>query len=188
MNKIAIVSAYRTAVASFGGKLSKENPIKIGSEIVKTALKKINLSPKLVDEVIFGNVLSGGLGQNISRQILISSGIPEEKSAFTVNKVCGSGLKSVTLGAQSIMTGENDIVVCGGIEFMSQAPYLNKKARFGNKLGSFELTDSIICDGLTDAFNNYHMGITAENIAKKYNITREEADIFALNRDRKSVV
>lgn len=186
MNKIAIVSAYRTAVASFGGKLSKENPIKIGSEIVKTALKKINLSPKLVDEVIFGNVLSGGLGQNISRQILISSGIPEEKSAFTVNKVCGSGLKSVTLGAQSIMTGENDIVVCGGIEFMSQAPYLNKKARFGNKLGSFELTDSIICDGLTDAFNNYHMGITAENIAKKYNITREEADIFALNSQKKA--
>ncbi len=186
MNKIAIVSAYRTAVASFGGKLSKENPVKIGSEIVKTALRKINLSPKLVDEVIFGNVLSGGLGQNISRQISISSGIPEEKSAFTVNKVCGSGLKSVTLGAQSIMTGENDIVVCGGIEFMSQAPYLNKKARFGNKLGSFELTDSIICDGLTDAFNNYHMGITAENIAKKYNITREEADTFALNSQKKA--
>lgn len=186
MNRVAIVSAFRSAIGSFGGSLKNIDPAFLGSEIVKHALSSANLSPDMVDEVIFGNVLSAGLGQNIARQIAVKSGIPEEVSAFSVNKVCGSGLKSVTLGTQSILLGDNDIVVCGGIEIMSNAPYLTKDARFGKKLGDFSLVDSIIHDGLTDAFENYHMGITAENIAEKFNISRLEQDTFALNSQEKA--
>lgn len=186
MTKIAILAAHRSAIGSFGGALSNSSPSDVGAELVKFALNTAKISPEKVDEVIFGNVLQSGLGQNIARQIAIKSNIPKEKSAFVVNKVCGSGLKSVTLGANSILSGENDIVVCGGIEFMSQAPYISKTSRFGSKLGNVEFIDSIINDGLTDAFNNYHMGITAENIAEKYNISREEADQFALNSQIKA--
>lgn len=186
MNRVAIVSAKRTAIGSFGGSLKDISAVKIGGELVKKALEDINLNSNLVDEIIFGNVLQTGLGQNLARQIAVNAGIPKEKSAFVVNKVCGSGLKSVVLGVQSILLGDNDVVVCGGVENMSAAPHYTKNARFGQKLGSFELEDTIINDGLTDAFENYHMGITAENIAEQYNITREEQDEFALLSQKKA--
>ena len=186
MNRVAIVSAKRTAIGSFGGSLKDVSAAKIGGELVKQSLEGINLDPNLVDEIIFGNVLQTGLGQNVARQIAVNAGIPKEKSAFVVNKVCGSGLKSVVLGVQSILLGDNDVVVCGGVENMSAAPHYTKNARFGQKLGSFELEDTIINDGLTDAFENYHMGITAENIAEQYNITREEQDEFALSSQKKA--
>ena len=186
MNRVAIVSAKRTAIGSFGGSLKDISAAKIGGELVKQSLESINLNPNLVDEIIFGNVLQTGLGQNVARQIAVNAGIPKEKSAFVVNKVCGSGLKSVVLGVQSILLGDNDVVVCGGVENMSAAPHYTKNARFGQKLGSFELEDTIINDGLTDAFENYHMGITAENLAEQYNITREEQDEFALLSQKKA--
>ena len=188
MNRVAIVSAKRTAIGSFGGSLKDVPAARLGGNLVKQALESINLDPNLVDEIIFGNVLQTGLGQNVARQIAVNAGIPKEKSAFVVNKVCGSGLKSVVLGAQSIMLGDNDIVICGGVENMSAAPHYTKNARFGQKLGSFELEDTIINDGLTDAFENYHMGITAENIAQQYNITREEQDEFALRSQKKAAL
>ena len=186
MSRVAIVSAKRTAIGSFGGSLKDIPAATLGAEVVKKSLEEINLSPTLVDEVIFGNVLGAGLGQNIARQIAIFAGIPQEKSAFVVNKVCGSGLKSVVLGAQSILLGDNDIVVCGGVENMSTAPYYTKDARFGAKLGNFELEDSIIHDGLTDAFENYHMGITAENIAEEFSISRKQQDEFATLSQQKA--
>lgn len=186
MSRVAIVSAKRTAIGSFGGSLKDIPAATLGAEVVKKSLEEINLSPTLVDEVIFGNVLGAGLGQNIARQIAIFAGIPQEKSAFVVNKVCGSGLKSVVLGAQSILLGDNDIVVCGGVENMSAAPYYTKDARFGAKLGNFELEDSIIHDGLTDTFENYHMGITAENIAEQFAISREQQDEFAVLSQQKA--
>ena len=179
MNRVAIVSAKRSPIGSFGGSLKNVSATALGSAVVQDALNNINLDPSLVDEVIFGNVLQAGLGQNIARQIAVNAGIPKEKSAFTVNKVCGSGLKSVILGAQAILLEDSDIVVCGGVENMSAAPFVTSSPRFGHKLGNFELEDSIIKDGLTDAFENYHMGITAENIAEQFNITREEQDSFA---------
>ena len=186
MNRVAIVSAKRTAIGSFGGSLKDISAAKIGGELVKQSLESINLNPNLVDEIIFGNVLQTGLGQNVARQIAVNAGIPKEKSAFVVNKVCGSGLKSVVLGVQSILLGDNDVVVCGGVENMSAAPHYTKNARFGQKLGSFELEDTIINDGLTDAFENYHLGITAENIAEQNNIAREEQDEFALLSQKKA--
>ena len=186
MSRVAIVSAKRTAIGSFGGSLKDIPAATLGAEVLKKSLEEINLSPTIVDEVIFGNVLGSGLGQNIARQIAIFAGIPQEKSAFVVNKVCGSGLKSVVLGAQSILLGDNDIVVCGGVENMSAAPYYTKDARFGAKLGNFELEDSIIHDGLTDAFENYHMGITAENIAEQFFISRKQQDEFATLSQQKA--
>ena len=186
MSRVAIVSAKRTAIGSFGGSLKDIPAATLGAEVLKKSLEEINLSPTIVDEVIFGNVLGSGLGQNIARQIAIFAGIPQEKSAFVVNKVCGSGLKSVVLGAQSILLGDNDIVVCGGVENMSAAPYYTKDARFGAKLGNFKLEDSIIHDGLTDAFENYHMGITAENIAEQFAISREQQDEFAVLSQQKA--
>ena len=186
MSRVAIVSAKRTAIGSFGGSLKDIPAATLGAEVLKKSLEEINLSPTIVDEVIFGNVLGSGLGQNIARQIAIFAGIPQEKSAFVVNKVCGSGLKSVVLGAQSILLGDNDIVVCGGVENMSTAPYYTKDARFGAKLGNFELEDSIIHDGLTDAFENYHMGITAENIAEQFFISRKQQDEFATLSQQKA--
>ena len=186
MSRVAIISAKRTAIGSFGGSLKDIPAVALGAEVVKKSLEEINLSASLVDEVIFGNVLGAGLGQNIARQIAIFAGIPQEKSAFVVNKVCGSGLKSVVLGAQSILLGDNDIVVCGGVENMSAAPYYTKDARFGAKLGNFELEDSIIHDGLTDTFENYHMGITAENIAEQFSISRKQQDEFATLSQKKA--
>ena len=179
MNKVAIVAAYRSAIGSFGGSLKDIEIADLGAQVLRTALEKKNIPAEVVDEVIFGNVLSAGHGQNIARQIAVRAGIPETTSAYTVNKVCGSGLKSVLLAAQSILLGDNHVVVAGGIEIMSQAPYLSKASRFGNKLGNMVLEDSLLKDGLTDAFQDIHMGITAENVAEKYDISREEQDSFA---------
>lgn len=187
MKKVAIVSAYRSAIGSFGGSLKNSQMADIGAQILRFALDKQEIDPTLVEEVIFGNVLGAGQGQNIARQIAIKAGIPETSSAFVVNKVCGSGLKSVLLAAQSILLGDQDIVVAGGIELMSQAPYLSTDSRFGKKLGNIQLEDSLLKDGLTDAFSGLHMGNTAENVAEKYQISREEQDAFALASQEKAL-
>lgn len=179
MNSVAIVSASRTAVGKFGGSLKDFNPGQLGSIVLNETLKRSDLMSSDIDEVIMGNVLSAGHGQNVARQAAIGAGIPIEVSSYTVNKVCGSGLKSVILGAQSIIAEDAEVVLAGGVECMSQAPYLIKKARWGAKMGNDELVDSMVYDGLWDIFNNYHMGITAENVAQKYNVTREEQDEFS---------
>ncbi len=179
MNNVVIVSATRTAVGKFGGSLKDFSPGQLGSVVLKDALKRVNVEPGDVEEVIMGNVLSAGHGQNVARQAAIGAGIPKEVPSFCVNKVCGSGLKSVTLGAQSIMLGNADVVLAGGMESMSMAPYALKKNRWGAKMGNDEVVDLMIYDGLWDVFGNYHMGITAENVAEKYKITREEQDEFS---------
>ncbi|HEM6558810.1 TPA: acetyl-CoA C-acetyltransferase [Streptococcus suis] len=186
MKKVAIVSAYRSAIGSFGGSLKDIEITDLGAQVLETALASKNIPADSVDEVIFGNVLSAGQGQNIARQIAIRAGIPQTASAYAVNKVCGSGLKSVLLAAQSIMLGENDVVVAGGIEIMSQAPYLSKTSRFGSKFGHITLEDSMLTDGLTDAFNDYHMGITAENVAEHYQVSRAEQDAFTYSSQEKA--
>ncbi|HEL1980598.1 TPA: acetyl-CoA C-acetyltransferase [Streptococcus suis] len=186
MKKVAIVSAYRSAIGSFGGSLKDIEIADLGAQVLETALANKNIPADSVDEVIFGNVLSAGQGQNIARQIAIRAGIPQTSSAYAVNKVCGSGLKSVLLAAQSIMLGDNDVVVAGGIEIMSQAPYLSKTSRFGSKFGHITLEDSMLTDGLTDAFNNYHMGITAENVAEHYQVSRAEQDAFTYSSQEKA--
>ncbi|WNO79030.1 acetyl-CoA C-acetyltransferase [Streptococcus suis] len=186
MKKVAIVSAYRSAIGSFGGSLKDIEIADLGAQVLETALANKNIPADSVDEVIFGNVLSAGQGQNIARQIAIRAGIPQTASAYAVNKVCGSGLKSVLLAAQSIMLGDNDVVVAGGIEIMSQAPYLSKTSRFGSKFGHITLEDSMLTDGLTDAFNDYHMGITAENVAEHYQVSRAEQDAFTYSSQKKA--
>ncbi|HEM4147314.1 TPA: acetyl-CoA C-acetyltransferase [Streptococcus suis] len=186
MKKVAIVSAYRSAIGSFGGSLKDIEIADLGAQVLETALANKNIPADSVDEVIFGNVLSAGQGQNIARQIAIRAGIPQTASAYAVNKVCGSGLKSVLLAAQSIMLGDNDVVVAGGIEIMSQAPYLSKTSRFGSKFGHITLEDSMLTDGLTDAFNDYHMGITAENVAERYQVSRAEQDAFTYSSQEKA--
>ncbi|HEL2495398.1 TPA: acetyl-CoA C-acetyltransferase [Streptococcus suis] len=186
MKKVAIVSAYRSAIGSFGGSLKDIEIADLGAQVLETALASKNIPADSVDEVIFGNVLSAGQGQNIARQIAIRAGIPQTASAYAVNKVCGSGLKSVLLAAQSIMLDDNDVVVAGGIEIMSQAPYLSKTSRFGSKFGHITLEDSMLTDGLTDAFNDYHMGITAENVAERYQVSRAEQDAFTYSSQEKA--
>jgi acetyl-CoA C-acetyltransferase len=181
MTKTVIVSAARTAIGSFNGALATVSAIDLGKTVIDEALKRAALDAGLVNEVIMGNVLQAGLGQNPARQAALGAGIPSTVPAFTVNKVCGSGLKSVVLATQSILTGDNDIVVAGGMESMSQAPYLlGSKARWGLKMGNAELYDTMVNDGLTCATNHYHMGITAENIAEQYAISRQEQDELAL--------
>jgi len=186
LSEVVIASAVRTAIGSFGGAFKEVNAVALGIAAVKGALERIGLSPDHVDEVIFGNVLAAGLGQNVARQVAVGAGIPVEVPSFVVNKVCASGLKSVQLAAQAIASGDAEIVVCGGTENMSQAPYLLKEARYGQRMGDGKLIDSLIHDGLTDVFNNYHMGITAENIAKKYGISRERQDELALASQNKA--
>ena len=186
MKEIVIATAVRTAVGSFGGAFKNTSAVDLGVAVVKEALKRIDLDPAEVDEVVLGNVLQAGLGQNVARQVAIHAGIPQEVPAYTVNMVCGSGLKSVQLALQSILSGEAEVVIAGGTENMSQAPYLLQKARWGQRMGDGELIDSMIRDGLWDAFNNYHMGITAENIAEKFGISREQQDQLATESQNKA--
>lgn len=186
MREVVIVSAVRTPIGSFGGALKDVSAVDLGTIAVKEALKRANLDPALVDEVIFGNVLQAGLGQNVARQVSVHAGIPIEVPSFTVNKVCGSGLKTVSLAAQAILAGEADIVVAGGTENMSQAPYIMKSARWGQKMGNGIIEDSMVNDGLTDVFNNYHMGLTAENIVEKFNLTREQQDQLAVTSQNRA--
>ena len=186
MKEVVIVSARRSPIGSFGGSLKNMSAVELGKKVLEASLKDINLDPSLVDEVILGNVLSGGLGQNVSRQVAINAGIPQEKSAFTINKVCGSGLKTVVLAAQSIMLGDNEIVVAGGTESMSQAPYVLESERWGKRMGDAKVIDTMLSDGLVDAFHGIHMGITAENIAEKFGFTREQQDEFAAKSQNKA--
>ncbi len=185
-NEIVITGACRTPIGSFGGSLSSVSVTELAASAVSEAVIRSGISPDIVNEVIMGCVLQSGIGQNLSRQASIKAGIPVSVPATTINMVCGSGLKSVCLAAQSIMTGENQVVVAGGAENMSQAPYLQKDLRWGAKMGEAKLIDSMIYDALTDVFNQYHMGITAENIAEKYGITRTEQDLFAENSQKKA--
>ncbi|MGT2755647.1 acetyl-CoA C-acetyltransferase [Streptococcus ovuberis] len=187
MTKIAIVAAYRSAIGSFGGSLSRIKLADLGATVLKTALEKQSIPPQAIDEVILGHVLSAGQGQNVARQIALAAGLPQTTPAFTVNKVCGSGLKSVQLAAQAILVGDSDLVVAGGIELMSQAPFLDKQLRFGAKLGHQTLEDSLLTDGLTDAFDGEHMGMTAERIAAQYHFSRDQLDQFALHSQEKAL-
>jgi len=186
MEQAVIVSAVRTAVGSFGKSLNSVPAVELGVTALQEALRRVNLEPGQVDEVILGNVLQAGLGQNPARQVAVRAGIPQEVPAFSINKVCASGLKSVFLAAQAVKLGDAEIVVAGGIENMSQTPYALKGARWGQRMGDGELVDLMILDGLWDIFHGYHMGMTAENVAAKYGITREEQDEFAFQSQQKA--
>lgn len=185
--EVVIVSAVRTALGNFNGSLKNVSAPELGGTVIKGALEQAGVMPDQVDEVIMGNVLQAGLGQNPARQAAMKAGIPESVSSMTINKVCGSGLKAVHLATQAILAGDAEIVVAGGMENMSQAPYLLKNARDGFKMGDQKLVDTLTSDGLTCVFNNYHMGITAENLADKYSITREEQDEFSAWSQEKAV-
>ncbi len=186
MKEVAIVSAVRTAVGSFLGTLANMHAVDLGAVVIAESLKRIDLDGARVDEVIMGNVLQAGLGQGPARQAALKAGLPQEAPAWTMNFVCGSGLYSVVVGAQDIITGEADIVVAGGMENMSLAPYLLPGVRQGLRMGNAQMIDEMINDGLWCAFNDVHMGITAENIAKRYDITREEQDSLALASQQKA--
>ncbi len=179
MNQAVIVSAVRTPVGSFGGQFKDVSATELGAVAVRAALERAGVAAADVDEVILGCVLQAGLGQNPARQAAMAAGIPKEIPATTINMLCGSGLKAVAIAAQMIRAGDVDVVVAGGMENMTRAPYLMPAARFGARMGSTELIDSMVHDGLTDAFDDIHMGVTAENIADQYGITREEQDEFA---------
>ncbi|MCZ2259558.1 acetyl-CoA C-acetyltransferase [Sporosarcina sp. G11-34] len=184
--EVVIVSAVRSPIGSFLGSLKDIAATDLGSIVVKEALKRAGVAPEQVDEVILGNVLQAGLGQNPARQAAIKAGLPETVPAMTINKVCGSGLKTVQLARQAILSGDADIVVAGGMENMSQAPYILNDGREGFKMGDKKIVDSMIKDGLWCAFNDYHMGITAENLCERYSITREEQDAFAAKSQEKA--
>ncbi|HUJ95200.1 MAG TPA: acetyl-CoA C-acetyltransferase [Terriglobales bacterium] len=185
--EVVIISGCRTPVGKFQGRLSDFKATELGAIVVREAVKRAQLDPKFVDECIMGNVVSAGLGQNPARQAAIFGGLSPEVGAMTVNKVCGSGLKAVALAAQAIQTGNSGIVVAGGMESMTNAPYLLPQARKGYRLGNAQIVDSMVYDGLWDIFNDYHMGVTGENVAEKYGITREQQDEFALNSHCKAV-
>ncbi|WP_234096362.1 acetyl-CoA C-acetyltransferase [Citrobacter portucalensis] len=188
MKNCVIVSAARTAIGNFNGALATTGAVELGAIVIKAALERAHLDPQRVDEVIMGNVLQSGLGQNPARQALLRSGLSDAVCGFTVNKVCGSGLKTVALAALAIKAGQAEAIVAGGMENMSQAPYLlDAKARWGYRLGDGELSDTILRDGLICAEHGYHMGITAENVAKEYGISREMQDELALLSLRKAV-
>jgi acetyl-CoA C-acetyltransferase len=183
---VVIIAGVRTPIGKFQGSLADLSAPKLGAVVVREVVKRANLDPALVDECIMGNVVSAGLGQNPARQAAIYGGLPPSVSAMTINKVCGSGLKSVALGAQAIQTGNSDIVVAGGMESMTNAPYLLPNARKGFRLGNVTMLDSMINDGLWDIYNDYHMGNTGENVAEKYQISRQEQDEYATNSHRKA--
>ena len=186
MEDIVIVSAARTAVGKFGGALAKVAATDLGSTVVREALARAGVPADQVSEVIMGQVLTAGLGQNPARQTLMKAGIAKETPALTINAVCGSGLKSVMLAAQSIMTGDNEIVVAGGQENMSASPHVLNGSRDGQRMGDWKMQDTMIVDGLWDVYNQYHMGITAENVAKQYGITRDMQDALAFGSQQKA--
>ena len=186
MRDVVIVSAVRTPIGAFGGSLKNFSAVDLGAIAANEAIKRVNIDPHIIDEVIIGNVLSAGLGQNVARQVAIKSNLPVEIPAMTINKVCGSGLRTISMAAQFIALGDADIILAGGCESMSNAPYILDKGRFGYNLGNGSIVDSMVNDGLTDAFYNYHMGITAENIATKFNITREQQDEFSYQSQQKA--
>ena len=186
MKEVVIVSAQRTAIGSFGGAFQNVSAVELGTAVVKDVLDKIKLNPAMVNEVIFGNVLQAGLGQNVARQVAIHAGIPVEVPSLTINKVCGSGLKAIQLAAQAIIAGEADIIVAGGCENMSQSAYVMPNARWGLRMNDGKVVDTMVYDGLTDAFHGFHMGITAENIVEEYHLTRQEQDELAVLSQNKA--
>ncbi len=186
MKDLYVVNCCRTAIGSFGGSLKNTPAAEMGAVVVKEALKRANIAPENVDEVMFGCILTAAQGQNVARQVAIKAGIPYSVPAYTVGMVCGSGMKSVIEGARSILAGDSDVVVCGGTENMSAAPFASMDARWGARMGDKKLVDTMIKDGLWDAYNNYHMGTTAENINDIWGITREEQDAFAAASQQKT--
>jgi acetyl-CoA C-acetyltransferase len=184
---VVIVSAVRTPIGKFQGSLSDLTAPQLGSIVVREAVKRAGVDPNTVDECIMGNVVSAGLGQNPARQAALGGGLPSSVAAMTINKVCGSGLKAVALAQQAIQTGNSHTVVAGGMESMSNAPYLLPQARKGYRLGNGKIVDSMVNDGLWDSYNDYHMGNTGENVAEKYSITREEQDAYAVKSHRKAL-
>lgn len=186
MREVVIASAARTPIGSFGGSLAGLSAVDLGVTAAKEAIKRAGIDVSMIDDVIVGNILSAGLGQNVARQVAIYAGVPENVTAMTINKLCGSGLRAVSMAAQFIMLGDADIILAGGTESMTNAPYLLPKARYGYRMGDGKIIDSMIHDGLTETFNNYHMGVTAENIAKRWNISRAEQDAFALSSQLKA--
>jgi acetyl-CoA C-acetyltransferase len=186
MKEIVIASAVRTAVGSFGGSLKNITPMDLGATVIKEALERANVEPASVDEVLFGCVLQSSYGQGVARQSAMKAGVPKEVPAVTINMICGSGLKTVSMACQAILAGDADIIVAGGTENMSMAPYALKNARWGQRMGDGSMYDVMVKDGLWDAFNDYHMGITAENIAEQWKITREELDVFSANSQQRA--
>jgi len=186
MREVVIVSAVRTAIGSYGKTLKDVPAVELGAIVIKEAVKRAGIKGEWINEVIFGNVLQAGLGQNPARQAAVKAGLPVEVPALTINKVCGSGLRTVSLAAQIIKSGDADIIVAGGMENMSRAPFLVDNARWGYKMGNGQLVDEMIKDGLWDAFNEYHMGVTAENVAEKWGVTREEQDKFSLESQHRA--
>jgi acetyl-CoA C-acetyltransferase len=187
MNDVVIVAATRTAIGSFQGALAAVPAVDLGAAVIRQLLEQTQLDPALVDEVILGQVLTAGAGQNPARQAAIKAGLPYSVPALTLNKVCGSGLKALHLAAQAIRCGDAEVVIAGGQENMSLAPYVMPSARTGQRMGHGQLIDSMITDGLWDAFNDYHMGITAENLVDKFSLSREQQDAFAAESQRKAV-
>lgn len=187
MTEVVIVAAVRTPIGSFGGSLKDISAVDLGSLVIKDAIERAGLEPEQVDEVIMGNVLGAGLGQNVARQMSVHAGVPVTVPAFTINKVCGSGLKAVQLAVQAVLCGDAEVVVAGGAENMSQAPYILPNQRWGSRMGNATVVDTMLRDGLTDGFEDYHMGITAENVAEQYGITREDQDGFALQSQKRAV-
>ena len=186
MTNVVIVDAIRTPIGSFGGALAAQPASHLGALLIKALLERNELAPEAVDEVIMGQILTAGTGQNPARQASIEAGLPQECPAMTINKLCGSGLKAVHLAAQAIKCGDADVIIAGGQENMSAAPHLLPKSRDGQRLGDWTLRDSMLVDGLMDAFNDYHMGVTAENIAKKYKFSRDDQDAFAAASQQKA--
>lgn len=188
MKRAVVVCAKRTAIGNFGGAFKDVSAVKLGVTVAQAILAETGIKPEQIDEVIIGNVCGAGMGQNIARQVAIGAGIPDYIPAFTVNKVCGSGMKSVSLAALMILSGEAELVLAGGTENMSQIPYALMDARWGARMGDKNIMDLMVHDGLSDIFNNYHMGITAENLAEKYQISRAEQDAFSAASQNKAEV
>lgn len=187
MKNVVIVSAARTPVGSFGGAFKGVSAVDLGVTAAKEAIKRAGIKAEDIDEAIIGNVLQAGLGQNVARQVILHAGLPQTTPAMTINKVCGSGLRAVSLAAQIIKAGDADIVLAGGTESMSSAPFILKDARWGARMGDKKVVDEMIKDGLWDAFNDYHMGVTAENVAKEYDVTRDDQDeLAAVSQQRAS--
>jgi acetyl-CoA C-acetyltransferase len=180
MDEVVIVAAARTGVGKFGGTLAKIPATELGAHVIKGLLAQTGVDPALISEVILGQVLTAGVGQNAARQSVIRSGLPDHVPAMTINKVCGSGLKATHLAAQALRCGDAEIIIAGGQENMSASPHVLNNSRDGFRMGDAKLTDTMIVDGLWDVYNQYHMGVTAENVAKKFNISRTEQDEFAL--------
>ena len=186
MRKAVIVSAARTPIGSFGGALSPLSAVELGVIAAKEAIKRAGIEPSAIEEVYFGNVLGAGLGQNVARQVTLGAGVPVEIPALTINMVCGSGLRAVSMAAQFVESGQCDVILCGGTESMTNAPYLMPKARWGQRMGDGQIIDYMVYDGLTDVYNQYHMGITAENVAEQWGITREEQDRIAVQSQNRA--